>query len=283
MKAPAFAYAKPPTLAEAYTLLDADGGDAKVLAGGQSLMPALNMRLSAPKLLVDINAIPGLTGIACVGDTLRIGALTRHREIERSTEVARQLPLLAQAMPHVAHVAIRNSGTIGGSLAYADPAAEIPAVAVALDAQILVGSSAGQRRIGARQFFRGLYDTALAVNEIILAVEFPLTPGYVSAFMELARRHGDYAVIGVAAHARPSGQQLDDVRLVFLGGNPSPRLAENAARALIGRQRDAESIESAVAALAMDLDPLADLYHRRDTKMHLAGVVLRRALAQLKN
>lgn len=281
MKAPAFAYARTSSLDEAYALLDAHRDRAKVLAGGQSLMPALNMRLASPDLLVDINAVPGLDTIARLGDTLRIGALTRHRTIERSAAVRETLPLLAQAMPHIAHVAIRNSGTIGGSLAYADPAAELPAVAVALDATIIVGSSAGERRIPARTFFRALFETALGPTELILAIEFPLAPGYRSDFSELARRHGDYAIVGLAMHARVTGKRLDDARLAFLGAGATPRLAHSAATALTGRDCDADCIEGVVRALADDLDPLPDLYHQRETKLHLAGVLLRRAIARL--
>ena len=283
MKAPAFAYARPRALDEVYALLDEHQGGARILAGGQSLMPALNMRLASPALLVDINALPGLAAITREGDTLRIGALTRHRTIERSAEIARALPLLAQAVPHIAHIAIRNSGTIGGSLAFADPAAEIPAVALALDATIVTGSSRGERRIPARQFFLALFETALAPDELILAIEFPLTAGYRSAFSELARRHGDYAVVGVAMHARVDGKHFDDVRLAFLGAAPTPRLAARAAGALAGHDCDASRVEEAVAALASDLDPLPDLYHRRATKLHLAGVLLRRTLAGLLN
>ena len=281
MKAPAFAYARPRTLEEVYALLDEHRDRAKILAGGQSLMPALNMRLASPALLIDINALPGLEAVAREAERLRIGALTRHRTIERSAEIARALPLLAEAIPHVAHIAIRNSGTIGGSLAFADPAAEIPAVAIALDATIVIGSSRGERRIAAREFFLALFETALAPNELILAIEFPLADGYRSAFSELARRHGDYAVAGLAAHARVVDKHLEDVRLAFLGCAPTPRLAARAANALAGHDCDASRIEQAVAALAADLDPLPDLYHRRETKLHLAGVLLRRALSRL--
>ena len=281
MKAPAFAYAKPRALDEVYALLDEHQGEARILAGGQSLVPALNMRLASPGLLVDINALPGLEAITLAGDTLRIGALTRHRTIEHSAEIARALPLLAEATPHIAHIAIRNSGTIGGSLAFADPAAEIPAVALALDATIVTGSSRGRRRIPARQFFLALFETALAPDELILAIEFPLTAGYRSAFSELARRHGDYAVVGLAMHAQVVGKRLDDVRLAFLGAGPTPRLAVRTANALSGYECDESRIEEAAAALASDLDPLPDLYHRRETKLHLAGVLLRRTIARL--
>jgi carbon-monoxide dehydrogenase medium subunit len=281
MKAPAFAYAKPGTLAETYALLDAHGDRAKILAGGQSLMPSLNMRLASPGVLIDINALVGLSGISRGQGCIRIGALTRLCEIERSAEIAAHLPLLAQAMPHVAHAAIRNCGTIGGSLAFADPAAEIPAVAVALDATLTIGSSASERRMPAREFFRALYETALAPNEMILAIEFPNTPGYRSAFTELVRRHGDYAVAGVAAHAQVANGVLNDLRLVFLGGAPMPQLATRTADALIGSAPTAQDLDRAVAALAEDLDPLPDLYHSRATKLHLAGVLLRRTLDKL--
>ena len=172
MKAPSFAYAKPRSLDEAFALLEGSG-DAKVLAGGQTLLATLNMRLSSPALLVDITALPGLAGIGLRGNVLRIGALTRHREIERSPEVAKHAPLLAQAAPHIAHVAIRNAGTIGGSLAHADPSAEWPACCVALDAEIVIATRRGERRVKAREFFTGLFDTALAPGEVIAAVEFP--------------------------------------------------------------------------------------------------------------
>lgn len=281
MKAPAFAYARPSSLAETYALLAEHQDDAKILAGGQSLMPALNMRLASPALLIDINALPDLNGIVREGNTLRIGALTRHREVERSLAIAQHLPLLAEAVPHIAHVAVRNSGTIGGSLAFADPAAEIPAVAVALDATLVIGSSVGERRVPARKFFRALYETALEPNELILAIEFPLTPGYRSTFAEVARRHGDYALVGLALHAQVCGKRLDDVRLVFLGGAATPRLAERAASVLSGHECDASRVDQAIGVLAEDLDPMPDLYHRRETKMHLAGVLLRRTLARL--
>jgi len=205
VKAPSFAYAKPRSLEEVFVVLRRTD-DAKLLAGGQTLLATLNMRLSSPAVLVDITGVPGLAGIAVRGDVLRIGALTRHREIERSREVAEHAPLLAQAAPHIAHVAIRNVGTIGGSLAHADPAAEWPACCVALDADIVIASRSGERRVKARDFYKGLFETALGAGELIAAVELPLLgTGYRSVFLELARRHGDYAMVGVAAAAKPAG------------------------------------------------------------------------------
>jgi carbon-monoxide dehydrogenase medium subunit len=281
MKAPAFAYAKPTCLKDVYRLLNAHRDRARILAGGQSLMPALNMRLAAPELLIDITGLDSLRGITRIGDHVRIGALTRHCEVERCAAVATALPLLAAAIPHIAHAAIRNSGTFGGSIAYADPAAEIPAVAVALDAVIIAASSGGERRIAAHDFFRGLYETALAPDEIVLAVEFPIDGGYRSVFAENARRRGDYATVGLAAHARVTGGICEDVRLVFFAVAGCPQRATQAEKALIGQAFGADGLEHAVEALAQDLDPLPDLYHSRETKLELTRVLLRRSLPEL--
>lgn len=282
MKAPSFAYAKPGSLADALDLLARHGDAAKVLAGGQSLLASLNMRLSAPELLVDITGVPGLAGIRVDGDTVRIGALTTHADVERSPEIAKHLPLLAQAVPHIAHVAIRNMGTFGGSVAMADPAAEYPACAVALDATFVLASGAGERRVRAREFFRGLYETALQPGELLVAGEFPAgKPGYRSAFLELARRHGDYAIVGVAAHAKVEGGKLSDVRLAFLGTGDRPILAANAAAAVEGKAASPESIKAAEDALGRDLQPPGDLYTSSAAKLHLARVLAGRALAQL--
>ena len=174
MKAPEFSYVKPGFLGEVFDLLDRHGDRARVLAGGQSLLASLNLRLSEPELLVDITGVPGLSGIAVSGQTVRIGALTTHRQIETSAEIARHLPLLAQAVRNVAHVAIRNVGTFGGSIALADPAAEYPACAIALGATFVLAARAGERRVKAREFFRGLYETALRPGELVTAGEFPL-------------------------------------------------------------------------------------------------------------
>src|SRR5499427_1744558 len=212
MKAPRFAYARPASVAEALALLDRHKDDARVLAGGQSLVPMLNFRVAAPKVLVDINRIAALSGIKVTKTHVRIGALTRHVELERSPEIAKHLRLIAAAVPHIAHPAIRNRGTFGGSCALADPAAELPACALALGATFVVAGKKGERRVAAEDFFKGLYATALKPGELLIAAEFPLAkPGDRSAFGELARRHGDYAMVGVAAHASKG------VRAVFFG------------------------------------------------------------------
>ncbi len=277
MKAPAFAYAKPRSLAEVCALLDERGETARVLAGGQSLVPMLNLRVAAADLLVDISGIESLRGVSVTADRLCVGALTSHREVEQSAEVARHAPLLAQAAPHIAHVAIRNSGTFGGSIALADPAAEWPACCLALDATILTISKAGKRSIPARAFFKGLFSTDLRPGELITGVEIPLTPGHRSVFLELSRRRGDYAIVGVAAMAKVQGGTLQDVRLAFLGGGDRPLLAVHAMKAAEGKP----PLADLGPALAADLSPMADLDTSARTKLHLANVLARRALAAL--
>ena len=282
MKAPSFAYAKPRSLDEVFALAEMYGEDAKLLAGGQTLLATLNMRLSSPALLIDITGVPGLAGIAVKGNILRIGALTTHRTIERSPEIAKHLPLLAQAAPHIAHVAIRNAGTLGGSLAHGDPAAEWPACCIALDAAIIIAAKSGERRVQAREFYRGLFETALGAGEVIIAVEFPIPgAGYRSAFMELARRRGDYAIVGVAALAKATGGTLSDARLAFVGAGPTPILAKSAMAAIEGKKLGADTIAAAQAALTKDLAPTGDLNGSPATKLHLARVLCGRALTAL--
>lgn len=282
MKAPAFAYVKPASLGEVFGLLERYGGDARILAGGQSLVAALNMRLAAPAVLVDINGITELAGITVQDGVVRIGALTRHRAVERSAEVARHLPLVHQAMPYVAHAAIRNRGTFGGSIAFADPAAELPACSIALGAQFVLAGRAGERRVAAREFFTGLYETGLKPGEILVAGEFPaLAPGYRSAFGELARRHGDYAVVGVAAHGKFADDRFSDLRLVFFGVGATPVLARSAGRALEGQPCSSQAVVAAQQALTDDLSPFDDVYHSAATKLHLARVLAGRVVVKL--
>jgi carbon-monoxide dehydrogenase medium subunit len=227
------------------------------------------MRLSAPELLVDLNGLAVLKGIRVEKDLVRIGALTTHAEIERSDAVKQHLPLLAEAVPHIAHPAIRNRGTIGGSLALADPAAEYPACVLALDATLVAVGKQGERRIKAAEFFKGLFETALQPGELLAAVEFKAQkPGEKSAFLELARRHGDYAIVGLAAFAANGSR-----RIAFFGAGDRAILARNAAAA--------KDLESAKAALSRDIQPPADLYHSSQTKLHLARVLLERAWTKL--
>jgi carbon-monoxide dehydrogenase medium subunit len=282
MKAPRFAYARPASVAEALALLEKHRDDARVLAGGQSLVPMLNFRVAAPKVLVDINRIAALAGIKVTKTHVRIGALTRHVDLERSVDIAKHLPLLAAAMPHVAHPAIRNRGTFGGSCALGDPAAELPACALALGATFIAAGKKGERRIAAEDFFKGLYTTALKGNELLVAAEFPLPkPGYASAFGELARRHGDYAITGIAAHASTRGGKFSDMRAAFFGVGDRPLLAAHFARALEGQAVTAKTIESALPRLDADLAPRADLYSSAATKLHLAKVLAGRVLKGL--
>lgn len=279
MKAPPFAYVKAGSLAEAFALLETHGDGARLLAGGQSLLAALNLRLSSPTILIDITAIPGLAGITVADGKVAIGALTTHAQIEHSLEIAKALPLLAQAAPHIAHVAIRNAGTFGGSIALADPAAEWPACCLALDAEFVVANKNGRRKVRARDFFKSLYTTAIGPDEILTAVEIPLpAAGSRSAFVELTRRRGDYAIAGVAATAKNSQGVLSNVQLAYLGMDQVPLLAKTAMAEIEGKRVSAAVIAAAAKALANDLDPSGDTYSTPATKLHLARVITGRAL-----
>jgi len=260
LKAPLFAFAKAKSLPDAFDLIERPG--AKILAGGQSLIPSLNMRLASPELLVDITGLKELRAIDRRSAGLRIGALVTHAQLQRSDDVDLYAPLLLQAAAHIAHPAIRNRGTLGGSLALADPAAEYPACALALNATIVLVHRRGERRVPASKFFKGLFETDIRPGEILAAAEFPKVER--SVFLELARRHGDYAIVGLAAVADASGK-----RIAFLGAGPTPVFAERASRAV--------ALNTALEVLGQDLDPPADLYHSSATKLHLAKVLLSRA------
>ena len=282
MKAAAFDYARPATLDEALELLRRHGDAAKIVSGGQSLVPALNLRLLSPEILIDIGRIDALRGIAVEGGTVRIGALTRHVELMNSAAVAEKLPLVAAAIPHVAHPAIRNRGTIGGNIAHADPASEMPAVLQALDAVIVVRSADGERRIAAQQFFTGIYETALRADEIVTAVEVPAAKaGERFFFHEFARRSGDYAIVGLAVRMTVSGASASNVRLGYFAVGDKATLAEKAAAALSAGPVTAATVAAAQAALADDLAPQDDQQASAATRLHLARVVLGRAVAAL--
>jgi carbon-monoxide dehydrogenase medium subunit len=282
MKAPLFDYAKPRSLSEVFELLATWGDEARLLAGGQTLLATLNMRLSEPAMLIDINGIAELKGISVQrgdggGEVLRIGALATHSEIEASELVARHAPLLALAVPHIAHRAIRNLGTWGGSIAYADPAAEWPTCLAALEGVVVLRSARGERRVAAEDFFLDLYTTALAEGEIVVACELPLCqPDDRFVFDELTRRHGDYAIVGLAVAARPRR-----VRLAFLGIGTTPVRARRAEAVLEGQTLSPTLIDAAIAALQAELNPLADLTNSSATKRHLACVLARRALTAI--
>jgi carbon-monoxide dehydrogenase medium subunit len=269
-----FAYKKARSLDEAIALLG-EHPDARLLAGGQSLMATLNMRLSAPSLLIDINGIGGLDGIAHKGGAVEIGALTRHAQAERSETIAKQAPLITRVMPFIAHAAIRNRGTLGGSIAFADPAAELPACLLALDGEVDAQGPQGKRTIKAADYFKGLYETALGPQDVLTAIRVPAADKNTrTGFAELARRHGDYAIVGLAATARADGKGLRDVRLAYFGVGSTP-LRATASEAALTRG----DIDGAVTAL--DLDPHDDIQATGAVKKHLAGVLLRRVAVQL--
>ena len=275
MKPAPFAYTKAKTLKEAVALLARHKDDARLLAGGQSLIATLNMRLSAPELLIDINGIKNCNGIAKKGKYVEIGALARHAQVEHSDVVAKHAPLIALAMPHIGHPAIRNRGTFGGSIAFADPAAELPACLLALGGEVDIAGPRGKRTVKADAFFKGLFETALRPQDMITAVRIPAADKTTRVgFAELARRHGDYAIVGLAASARSNGKGLADVRLAYFGVGDTPIRAKKAEAALAAGDVDA-------AVKALDLDPHDDVQATAKTKRHLAGILLRRVAKQL--
>jgi carbon-monoxide dehydrogenase medium subunit len=281
MKASAFSYARATSIVNAIELLATHGDGAKVLSGGQSLMPAMNLRLISPELIVDIGDIAELRGIAVTGDVVRIGALTRHVDLLNSAEIAAHLPLLTEAIAHVAHPAIRNRGTIGGSLAHADPAAELPACMVALNATIVVRGPTGERRIPARDFFTGIYETVLSSDELLVAVELPVAPrNSVHFFCEFARRHGDYAIVGLAAQAIVQSDILTDLRLAYFAVSDRPVLAK-AATKLLNVAVTSAMLSEASTALGDELDPQEDQQANASMRRHLAKVLLARCVAAL--
>jgi len=279
MKARNFRYVRPASLQEAYRVLAEGGGEAVPIAGGQSLLAGLNMRLSSPKILVDIGNLAELTGQSYADGTVRLGALTRHRDLLSSAIVRAHLPLLAEAAPHIGHIAIRNRGTIGGSLAYADPAAELPACAVALGATLVLGSAKGERQVKAEDFFKGLFETDLRAGELIVEVKFPEVPtGTSTGFAELSRRHGDFALVGVAALAILRADEIESARIVYFGCVDRARVAASVSAALSGAAVPLEDASPYVAAIRNDLEPDDTPGLRADTKLHMATVLTRRAL-----
>lgn len=282
MKWPAFGYVRANTLDEFWKLKAEAGPDAKVLAGGQSLLATLAFRLSHPSVLIDISRLSELKGIVALGDMLRIGALTRHVELERSPVVAGYAPLLAMAAPLIAHPAIRNRGTIGGSIAFADPAAELPACLVALDAEIVLGSEAAERRVLAREFFHGLYATAMRDDEIIIAIEVPKQrKDQHTSILEITRRSGDYAMAGIACSVDVADRVVSAARLVYFGVGEAPVEAKTASAALVGKALTDASVAAAQGALAGDLDPPDDLHGPGAMKLHLCRVLTGRTLGSL--
>jgi carbon-monoxide dehydrogenase medium subunit len=282
MKARNFRYIRPASLNHAYRILAENDGDAVPLAGGQSLLATLNMRLSAPKLLVDIGDLSELRGQSHAGANVRLGALTRHRELLGSALVKKHVPLLARAASHIGHVAIRNHGTLGGSLAYADPAAELPACAVALGATIELGSLKGERSVKAEEFFKGLFETDLRPGELIVGVRFPVTQaGTVIGFAELARRHGDFALAGLAAVATKQRDRISSARIAYFGCVNRAKLARSVSAAVEGLALPVPNAAAFEAEIRTDLAPEDTPGLRADTKLHLATVLTRRVLNSL--
>ena len=282
MKSAAFDYVKPKALQEALSLLEQGGDDARLIAGGQTLLATLNMRLSEPSVLIDITDVAELKGISIVGDSLRIGALVTHTEIEDSELVAKHAPLLKAAAPHIAHRAIRNLGTWGGSLAYGDPAAEWPACSLTLRATMIIHGPAGERRISANDFFIDLYTTSLEPDEILVATEIPLASKQeVFYFHELARRHGDYAVAGLAAVAQKQGDFLTNCAFTFFSVGATPVMANKAQDLVNGQKLNDELIAKAVAEARNEIEAIADITNSAEAKQHLIGVLLERGLKHM--
>jgi carbon-monoxide dehydrogenase medium subunit len=281
MKASAFDYARATSVANALELLATHGERARVLAGGQSLLPAMNLRLAAPELVVDIGELDDLRGVVVKGDVLTIGALTRHADLLKSPEIAGRAPLLTEAVAHVAHPAIRNRGTIGGSLAQADPASELPACMLALGATIIARGPGGERRIAADEFFAGIYETALTPQELLVAVELPVPPkSSTHYFHEFARRHGDYAIVGLAAQALARERRFSDLRLGFFAVGDRPLLAKCAGK-LIDVAITPAVLSEASSALDEELSPLEDQQATPAMRRHLAKVLLTRCVSSL--
>ncbi|HEX8395533.1 MAG TPA: xanthine dehydrogenase family protein subunit M [Longimicrobium sp.] len=281
MKPAPFAYHRPDTVDEALALLAEHGYDAKLLAGGQSLVPAMNFRLAAPAVLIDLNRIPGLDAIAESDGGVRIGTMVRQRVAERSAVIAARAPLIAETLPSVAHAQIRNRGTVGGSIAHADPAAELPSVMLALGARFHVRGPGGARVVEAGDFFTGLFGTALEPDEMLVEIEVPAAaPGTGFAFDEVSRRHGDFALAGVAAAVRvdADGRCLS-ARIALLSVGEGPVLAASAEPALVGHALTDDAIRAAASVAAQtDVDPPGDIHATPAYRRQLVDVLIRRVL-----
>ena len=279
MKPPIFDYIAATSVDMAIAALAEAGGEAKILAGGQSLVPMLNFRLLRPSILVDINRIAGLSSIEETADSIRIGALTRHYQLETSPVIARHLPVLACAMTHVAHLAIRNRGTVGGSLSHADPAAELPMLALLLDATLHITSASGQRSVAARDFFLDAMTADLADTDIVTAIVLPKLPPRTGwGFEEVARRRGDFALAAVAAALTVSDGAIAQARIAVTGVGPTALRVGEAEALLGGHALEQSLIDDAIATVRAAIAPETDLHASSDYRRHLAGVLTGRAL-----
>ena len=279
MKLPPFEYEAPTTVAEAIDLLAEHLDEASVLAGGQSLIPLLALRLARPEVVIDINGLDELSGVSATDGWVAIGAMTREYVAEESGTVADAVPLLAAALPLIGHEAIRSRGTIGGSLAHADAAAELPAVARALDAEFVVRGPSGDRVIPATQWFEGYLTTSRRPDELLLEVRFPAAGrGTGVSFQEVARRHGDFAIVGLAVSLVISGGVISDARLAFAGVSDVPVRAAAAEDLLVGERPSAELFDEAARRATDDIDPPADLHGSSDYRKTVAAAIVRRGL-----
>ncbi len=281
MKPAPFVYHRAESADDAIARLAEYGDEAKLLAGGQSLVPAMNFRLAQPAALIDLNALDDLAYIEERSDGIAIGAMTRHRTIERSDVVARHAPLLAEAMPFIAHPQIRNRGTLGGSLAHADPAAELPVLSLVMEMRIKVRNKDGDRSIPATDFYTGLFGTALGPQDLVVEIHVPpMAPGTGWAFDEFSRRHGDYALVGVGAEvSMDASGRCTRARIGLLSVGPGPVLAAEAGRVLEGQPLEPEAIAAAAdLAATTDIDPPGDIHASADYRRHLARVLTRRVL-----
>ena len=280
MKPPAFDYVVADSVDMAVASLAKARGDAKIIAGGQSLVPMLNFRLLRPSILVDINRIGALAFIEEAGKNIRVGALTRHYQLETSPVIVRHLPVLACAMTHVAHLAIRNRGTIGGSLSHADPAAELPMIAMLLDAELNVASASGRRMIAARDFFLDALTVDLAEGDIVTEIVLPKLPPKTGwGFEEVARRSGDFALAAVAATLTVSAGAIVQARIALTGIGPTAARVGEAEALLIGYALEPGLTDRVTDAVRAAIEPDTDLHCSSDYRRHLAGVLVGRVLA----
>ena len=280
MKPPPFEYVVADSVEAAVAALAQAGGDAKIIAGGQSLVPMLNFRLLRPSILVDINRIPDLSYVREDGDVIRIGALTRHHQLETSPVIGAHFPVLTEAMAHVAHLAIRNRGTIGGSLSHADPAAELPMLALLLDAELRIVSAAGTRTVAARDFLRDALSVDLAEDEIVTEIALPeLPPNTGWGFAEVARRSGDFALAAVAVTLTVSDGAISEARVAMTGVAPTARRVAEAEQLLVGQRLGDGVGNNIIEAVRAAADPPSDLHASSDYRRHLVGVLAGRALA----
>ena len=280
MKPAAFEYIVAHSIEQAIAALAQAGGEAKILAGGQSLVPMLNFRLLRPAILVDINRIPDLAFIEDVGDAVKIGALTRHHQLETSPVIAKHFPILSYAMTHVAHLAIRNRGTIGGSLSHADPAAELPMMALLLGAKLHIISGRGKRIVEAREFFLDALTVDLAEDELLTEIHLPKLPPHTGwGFEEVARRAGDFALAAVAATITMSAGAMKEARIALTGVAPTPVRASEAEALLVGQKSETKLMAHVTEAVRAAIEPETDLHASSDYRRHLAGALAGRVLA----